>query len=95
MLTTQPMCSVHSVRSQKLHTKHLFFGGTRGTGLPSSPEQPGSAEARTEDKARLKQCDRGLTQSVSVQKYQCLQNNRITAHHWFRKGHGEIITGIF
>lgn len=32
-----------------------------------SPEQAGSEEART-DKAKLKQCDTGLTQSVSVQK---------------------------
>ena len=57
------------------------------------PLQPQNSQA-VQNKARLKQCGTGLTQAISVQKYQCLQNNRLIAHHWFRKGHGEVLVGI-
>lgn len=37
LLTTQPLCCMSSVKSLKLHTRHLFFGGNRGSMVPSSP----------------------------------------------------------
>jgi len=54
------------------------------------PFQPQNSQA-VWNKARLEQCGTGLTHTVSVQKYQSLQNNRLLAHHWFRKQHSEIL----
>lgn len=50
VLTTQTVSTVHSVRSQKLHTKQLFFGGTRGSVAP--PAQSSQAVQKQEQRTR-------------------------------------------